>query len=117
TDSSHFAGCIAFARLRIGRHPAFVLSMIRRPPRSTLFPYTTLFRSPMIGRLARGASSKPWRDGYGEAEVRADQAARERGDHRARGPREDDADGSDHGVSGASGEGGAAEVRGDRQRS
>src|SRR5260221_4754179 len=22
--------------------------MIRRPPRSTLFPYTTLFRSPMI---------------------------------------------------------------------
>src|SRR5260370_19948728 len=25
--------------------------MIRRPPRSTLFPYTTLFRSPMIRRL------------------------------------------------------------------
>src|SRR5256885_3454560 len=24
--------------------------MIRRPPRSTLFPYTTLFRSPFIGR-------------------------------------------------------------------
>src|SRR2546426_4412335 len=24
--------------------------MIRRPPRSTLFPYTTLFRSPRIGR-------------------------------------------------------------------
>src|SRR2546428_9378784 len=23
--------------------------MIRRPPRSTLFPYTTLFRSPMTG--------------------------------------------------------------------
>src|SRR2546426_10518034 len=23
--------------------------MIRRPPRSTLFPYTTLFRSPMVG--------------------------------------------------------------------
>jgi hypothetical protein len=28
--------------------------MIRRPPRSTLFPYTTLFRSGAIGRL--GAS-------------------------------------------------------------
>src|SRR5688572_31082997 len=28
--------------------------MIRRPPRSTLFPYTTLFRSAM-----RGASSAP----------------------------------------------------------
>src|SRR3989441_12576634 len=27
--------------------------MIRRPPRSTLFPYTTLFRSPPHGRLAR----------------------------------------------------------------
>src|SRR5256885_5183713 len=24
--------------------------MIRRPPRSTLFPYTTLFRSPLAGR-------------------------------------------------------------------
>src|SRR2546427_6627620 len=27
--------------------------MIRRPPRSPLFPYTTLFRSPLAGRLAR----------------------------------------------------------------
>src|SRR2546425_10374443 len=27
--------------------------MIRRPPRSTLFPYTTLFRSHLPGRLAR----------------------------------------------------------------
>src|SRR2546425_7718463 len=25
--------------------------MIRRPPRSTLFPYTTLFRSPPLSRL------------------------------------------------------------------
>src|SRR3712207_8770844 len=25
--------------------------MIRRPPRSTLFPYTTLFRSPHISRI------------------------------------------------------------------
>src|SRR3712207_7241341 len=25
--------------------------MIRRPPRSTLFPYTTLFRSDLIGRI------------------------------------------------------------------
>src|SRR3989441_6161471 len=33
--------------------------MIRRPPRSTLFPYTTLFRSPALARApardARGA--------------------------------------------------------------
>src|SRR5258708_39680175 len=27
--------------------------MIRRPPRSTLFPYTTLFRSPSAGRAER----------------------------------------------------------------
>src|SRR5260370_9184088 len=27
--------------------------MIRRPPRSTLFPYTTLFRSRRLGRLDR----------------------------------------------------------------
>src|SRR2546430_10341638 len=25
--------------------------MIRRPPRSTLFPYTTLFRSPLLGNF------------------------------------------------------------------
>src|SRR2546430_917291 len=29
--------------------------MIRRPPRSTLFPYTTLFRSHRVGRVVRGA--------------------------------------------------------------
>src|SRR5688572_31549872 len=28
--------------------------MIRRPPRSTLFPYTTLFRSQAIGTTGRG---------------------------------------------------------------
>src|SRR5256885_6768517 len=27
--------------------PIFFFLMIRRPPRSTLFPYTTLFRSPL----------------------------------------------------------------------
>src|SRR3712207_7992120 len=32
--------------------------MIRRPPRSTLFPYTTLFRSGPFGRL-RGAPVEP----------------------------------------------------------
>src|SRR5579863_3618039 len=29
----------------------FFFLMIRRPPRSTLFPYTTLFRSPIAARL------------------------------------------------------------------
>src|SRR5256885_9096354 len=33
--------------------------MIRRPPRSTLFPYTTLFRSPQLldGRAGAGAEA------------------------------------------------------------
>src|SRR3712207_7305643 len=32
--------------------------MIRRPPRSTLFPYTTLFRSTSRGREARPRTSR-----------------------------------------------------------
>src|SRR5256885_13709411 len=31
----------------------FFFLMIRRPPRSTLFPYTTLFRSKLPGSLAK----------------------------------------------------------------
>src|SRR3712207_7469445 len=31
--------------------------MIRRPPRSTLFPYTTLFRSGLVASLARPGSN------------------------------------------------------------
>src|SRR5215217_9283713 len=41
--------------------------MIRRPPRSTLFPYTTLFRSPVRrprgARLRRGARPRGRRTG------------------------------------------------------
>src|ERR671934_2687131 len=33
--------------------PFFFFLMIRRPPRSTLFPYTTLFRSDAVGQLLR----------------------------------------------------------------
>src|SRR3712207_7076777 len=39
----------------ISLHVLFFFLMIRRPPRSTLFPYTTLFRSehePQFGRVA-----------------------------------------------------------------
>src|SRR5258708_22430749 len=39
----------------------FFFLMIRRPPRSTLFPYTTLFRS----LLSKGARPAAWRDRSG----------------------------------------------------
>src|SRR5437764_3123343 len=35
--------------------------MIRRPPRSTLFPYTTLFRS-RLSRLMDAVQDDPWSD-------------------------------------------------------
>src|SRR5947209_16727050 len=35
----------------------FFFLMIRRPPRSTLFPYTTLFRSPPLYRTRLGRAS------------------------------------------------------------
>src|SRR2546430_7560411 len=42
--------------------------MIRRPPRSTLFPYTTLFRSVVLGALS-GSACTDWTsyvENYGE---------------------------------------------------
>src|SRR3712207_8621135 len=36
--------------------------MIRRPPRSTLFPYTTLFRSGVLGCAIEGASGMLYED-------------------------------------------------------
>src|SRR2546421_12395890 len=43
----------------------FFFLMIRRPPRSTLFPYTTLFRSP-----------RPWRGGTAARDRRAHRPGR-----------------------------------------
>src|SRR6266403_4689257 len=36
----------------------FFFLMIRRPPRSTLFPYTTLFRSPASSCRVRGSRAR-----------------------------------------------------------
>src|SRR5438105_5339026 len=44
--------------------------MIRRPPRSTLFPYTTLFRSP-VPRSTPTASSTAWNPRSGSNEATA----------------------------------------------
>src|SRR5882762_10547139 len=41
-----------FHHQHVGICLIFFFLMIRRPPRSTLFPYTTLFRSPMFSRRA-----------------------------------------------------------------
>src|SRR5256885_10994165 len=40
--------------------------MIRRPPRSTLFPYTTLFRSGLVRRSISRAPSSPQVAGFVE---------------------------------------------------
>src|SRR2546429_9911952 len=40
------------------RHLFFFFLMIRRPPRSTLFPYTTLFRSRACGELLRDGAAR-----------------------------------------------------------
>src|SRR5438270_980724 len=49
--------------------------MIRRPPRSTLFPYTTLFRSPIGVRRLRAAVTAPtWRRCKRFIELRAGRA-------------------------------------------
>src|SRR5262249_61388431 len=47
TDTAIFAASLAISLLLLPL--SFFFLMIRRPPRSTLFPYTTLFRS---GRIA-----------------------------------------------------------------
>src|SRR2546427_4558307 len=62
-------------RGRIHAHdPRFFFLMIRRPPRSTLFPYTTLFRSEDAehGELARLIDERVVRDD-GEVEVRSEE--------------------------------------------
>src|SRR3712207_9455324 len=40
--------------MKIRESTGFFFLMIRRPPRSTLFPYTTLFRSFLGEEIARG---------------------------------------------------------------
>src|SRR5688572_32214264 len=59
--------------------------MMRRPPRSTLFPYTTLFRSAVDGLVlragvARGAGREPRRDPVDQPRRRAAVSARRRRD-------------------------------------
>src|SRR5258708_8686519 len=56
--------------------------MIRRPPRSPLFPYTTLFRSKLPRRAARSPDFDEWLPGLASfnrlADQRRDHVARQR---------------------------------------
>src|SRR5207253_8748095 len=45
---------------------SFFLFMIRRPPTSTLFPYTTLFRSRDIGRMVLAAEGRKANDSHAD---------------------------------------------------
>src|SRR3712207_9597142 len=76
----------------VSRTVCFLFLMIRRPPRSTLFPYTTLFRSrrtnglaaPLDGAAAVGDRVRqerqtrplPRRQGLGELQARRDRLDR-----------------------------------------
>src|SRR2546426_11631687 len=55
--TSHYLSPVDVLIPRMCNHRVFVFSffflMIRRPPRSTLFPYTTLFRSRLESRARR----------------------------------------------------------------
>src|SRR2546427_9600781 len=53
---------MAFASRSPSTHFFFFFLMIRRPPRSTLFPYTTLFRSLFRSRgVDQGVAAEPHR--------------------------------------------------------
>src|SRR3712207_8899516 len=58
--------------------------MIRRPPRSTLFPYTTLFRSNLGRELARRREHQHAAMGRQDALARRNEAL-DRGEHEGRG--------------------------------
>src|SRR2546430_5800821 len=61
----------------VRRSISFFFLMIRRPPRSTLFPYTTLFRSRLLDRTERAEQDVGERAVHGAAhDDRENQAAR-----------------------------------------
>src|SRR5256885_16788142 len=63
--------------------------MIRRPPRSTLFPYTTLFLSLVGVRRQHGVGAAP-EDDRGDEEARARRIVVEQAEHRVGAEREAD---------------------------
>src|SRR6266568_6806849 len=72
-------GTCAIGVVRGDRDSVFFL-MIRRPPRSTLFPYTTLFRSPSAVRR-RGGLGKSRRQAGGSHRRRTEHGGRRSEEH------------------------------------
>src|SRR5437773_5019361 len=64
--------------------------MLRRPPRSTLFPYTTLFRSRLIYQMSKILARADAADGTGQDVVEEKCGNRKPGDERAHGIAHDD---------------------------
>src|SRR3712207_7634700 len=61
-------------------HIVFFFLMIRRPPRSTLFPYTTLFRSArLLADMADEVAADVLSDNYAQNAVLAGESASARG--------------------------------------
>src|SRR5690242_21184312 len=58
----------------------FFLLMIRRPPRSTLFPYTTLFRSPRHAHAGHAGGLHPGGSGHLQGRSEDDLADQGAGD-------------------------------------
>src|SRR2546425_12899025 len=57
-------------------HLFFFFLMIRRPPRSTLFPYTTLFRSSpekIVEAISRTMEASSFRLGWGAGKFRSEE--------------------------------------------
>src|SRR5258708_31521359 len=70
-------------RFRFGSFVRLFFLMIRRPPRSTLFPYTTLFRSPGARRGNNSGLAKLGDRLAGREEGRAGDDDREFGDRKS----------------------------------
>src|SRR2546427_8457371 len=73
--SYHFTLSMCLTLLSVVIHLFFFFLMIRRPPRSTLFPYTTLFRSgaarrrcPRVTRQSSHESRIPFREMHDKKE-------------------------------------------------
>src|SRR5256885_13028301 len=64
-NTAGLASCICARMIRL----CFFFLMIRRPPRSTLFPYTTLFRSSLRRAAPHPAVPDSRRRGDGQADV------------------------------------------------